>query len=72
MLIIACLCCTAVRQKAISATATLPGHSAYPFPLREDEGEQVVRLFRDRDNIPLVHANASKQFLDALSGTTEL
>jgi hypothetical protein len=39
--------------------------------LRKDEGEPVVRLFRDHDNIPLVHADASKQFLDALAGTTD-
>jgi len=31
----------------------------------KDKGEQVVRLFRDYYNIPLVHADASKQFLDA-------
>ncbi len=36
--------------------------------LRKDEGEQVVRLFRGHYNIPLVHADASKQFLDALAG----
>ncbi len=28
--------------------------------LRLDEGEQMVRLFRDHDNIPLVHADASE------------
>jgi GMP synthase PP-ATPase subunit len=31
--------------------------------LRKDEGEQVVLLFRDHYNIPLVRADASKQFL---------
>lgn len=36
--------------------------------LRKDEGEQVVRLFRDHYNIPLVHADASKRFLDAQFG----
>jgi hypothetical protein len=39
--------------------------------LRKDEGEQVVRLFRDHYNIPLVRADASKQFLDALAGTID-
>ncbi len=28
--------------------------------LRKDEGEQVVRLFRDHYNIPLIHADASE------------
>ena len=37
----------------------------------KDEGEQVVRLFRDHYNIPLFHADASKSFLDALAGTTD-
>ena len=39
--------------------------------LRKDEGEQVVRLFRDHYNIPLVHADASKEFLTALAGVTD-
>ena len=39
--------------------------------LRKDEAEQVVRLFRDHYNIPLVHADASKQFLEALKGVTD-
>ena len=39
--------------------------------LRMDEGEQVVRLFRDHYNIPLVHADASEQFLKALAGVTD-
>ena len=39
--------------------------------LRKDEGEHVVRLFRDHYNIPLVRADASKQFLDALAGTID-
>jgi GMP synthase PP-ATPase subunit len=32
-------------------------------PLHEAIGEQVVLLFRDHYNIPLVRADASKQFL---------
>ncbi|MBL0901482.1 MAG: glutamine-hydrolyzing GMP synthase, partial [Reyranella sp.] len=39
--------------------------------LRKDEGEQVVRLFRDHYNIPLIHADASELFLDALKGVTD-
>ena len=39
--------------------------------LRKDEGEQVVRLFRDHYNIPLVHADASQLFLKALAGVTD-
>ncbi len=39
--------------------------------LRKDEGEQVVRLFRDHYNIPLVHADASDLFLKALAGVTD-
>jgi GMP synthase (glutamine-hydrolysing) len=39
--------------------------------MRHAEGEQVVSLFRDHYNIPLVHADASKQFLDALVGISD-
>ena len=39
--------------------------------LRLDEGEQVVRLFRDHYNIPLIHADASETFLKALDGVTD-
>src|SRR5881628_2530209 len=39
--------------------------------LRLDEAETVVDLFRHHYNIPLVHVDASKQFLDALGGTTD-
>ncbi|MFM8533571.1 MAG: glutamine-hydrolyzing GMP synthase [Acidimicrobiia bacterium] len=39
--------------------------------LRKDEGAEVVRLFRDHYNIPLVHADASQQFLTALAGVTD-
>jgi GMP synthase (glutamine-hydrolysing) len=39
--------------------------------LRLGEAEQVVRLFRDHYNIPLVHADASDQFLKALAGVTD-
>ncbi|MFA5949040.1 MAG: glutamine-hydrolyzing GMP synthase [Hyphomicrobium sp.] len=39
--------------------------------LRLGEAEQVVGLFRDHYNIPLVHADASKQFLDALAGVSD-
>lgn len=39
--------------------------------MRLGEAEQVVGLFRDHYNIPLVHVDASKQFLDALSGVSD-
>jgi GMP synthase (glutamine-hydrolysing) len=39
--------------------------------LRLGEAEQVVRLFRDHYNIPLVHADASELFLKALAGVTD-
>jgi GMP synthase (glutamine-hydrolysing) len=39
--------------------------------LRLAEGEKVVRLFRDSYNIPLVHVNAERIFLDALAGITD-
>src|SRR5205085_10071884 len=39
--------------------------------LRKDEGADVVRLFRDSYNIPLVHADASALFLKALAGVTD-
>ena len=39
--------------------------------LRKDEGAEVVRLFRDHYNIPLVHADASDLFLKALAGVTD-
>jgi GMP synthase (glutamine-hydrolysing) len=39
--------------------------------LRKDEAEQVVRLFRDSYNIPLIHADASEIFLKALAGVTD-
>src|SRR6267143_5556591 len=39
--------------------------------LRLDEGKQVVRLFRDHYNIPLIHADASEKFLKALDGVTD-
>ncbi|MCY4394222.1 MAG: glutamine-hydrolyzing GMP synthase [Rhodospirillaceae bacterium] len=35
--------------------------------LREGEAEQVVELFRNHYNIPLVHREASDRFLDALA-----
>jgi GMP synthase (glutamine-hydrolysing) len=39
--------------------------------MRLAEAEQVVCLFRDHYNIPLVHVDASKQFLDALAGVSD-
>ena len=39
--------------------------------LREGEAAEVVRLFRDHYNIPLVHVDASETFLAALAGVTD-
>jgi GMP synthase (glutamine-hydrolysing) len=39
--------------------------------LRLGEGEKVVALFRDHYNIPLVHVEAQKLFLEALQGVTD-
>jgi GMP synthase (glutamine-hydrolysing) len=39
--------------------------------LRLNEAEQVVTLFRDHYNIPLIHVDASKEFLGGLAGVSE-
>src|ERR1700677_1180972 len=39
--------------------------------LRKDEGKTVVDLFRHHYNIPLVHVDASKQFLGELAGVSD-
>ena len=39
--------------------------------LRKNEAEEVVGMFRDAYNIPLIHADESDLFLDALEGTTD-
>jgi len=39
--------------------------------LRADEAEQVVTLFRDAYNIPLVHVQAQETFLKELSGVSD-
>jgi GMP synthase (glutamine-hydrolysing) len=39
--------------------------------LRAGEAEQVVMLFRDSFNIPLVHVDAADRFLTALAGLTD-
>jgi len=39
--------------------------------LRLNEAEEVVRLFRGHYNIPLVHVDARRLFLDALAGVTD-
>jgi GMP synthase (glutamine-hydrolysing) len=39
--------------------------------LRQGEAEEVVRLFRESYNIPLVHVDASGAFLAALAGITD-
>jgi GMP synthase (glutamine-hydrolysing) len=39
--------------------------------MRANEAEQVVSLFRNHYNIPLVHVDASEQFLSGLAGLDE-
>ncbi len=39
--------------------------------MRAGESEEVVRLFRQHYNIPLVHVDASELFLNALAGVTD-
>jgi len=39
--------------------------------MRLNEAEDVVRLFREAYNIPLIHVDASRQFLGALAGVTD-
>eukprot|EP01035_Chromulina_nebulosa_P025343 gene25343-biopygen16418 len=39
--------------------------------LRLNEAEEVVTMFRDHYNIPLVHVDASKEFLGALAGEAD-
>ncbi len=39
--------------------------------MRKDEGEQVVRTFRDTFKVPLVAVDAERRFLDKLKGVTE-
>ena len=39
--------------------------------LRHNEADQVVTLFRDHYNIPLIHVDAGDEFLGALAGVAE-
>jgi GMP synthase (glutamine-hydrolysing) len=39
--------------------------------MRQGEADEVVRLFRDHYNIPLVHADEGDRFLDALAGVDD-
>jgi GMP synthase (glutamine-hydrolysing) len=39
--------------------------------LRHNEASEVVRLFRDHYNIPLIHVDAGAEFLGALAGTAD-
>jgi GMP synthase (glutamine-hydrolysing) len=39
--------------------------------MRKDEGEQVVRTFRDTFKVPLVAVDAERRFLDKLKGVTD-
>ena len=39
--------------------------------LRENEAEEVVGMFRDNYNLPLIHADESDRFLSALEGVSD-
>jgi GMP synthase (glutamine-hydrolysing) len=39
--------------------------------MRQGEGEEVVRLFRDHYNIPLIHVRAAERFLGELDGVDD-
>jgi GMP synthase (glutamine-hydrolysing) len=39
--------------------------------MRKDEAQQVITLFRDHYNIPLIHADESERFLSALAGVSD-
>jgi GMP synthase (glutamine-hydrolysing) len=39
--------------------------------LRQNEAEQVVEAFGQNSEVPLVHVNSSRRFLDKLSGVTD-
>lgn len=39
--------------------------------LRKDEGEDVVRVFRDQFHVDLVHVQAQSRYLDLLTGVTD-
>src|ERR1700712_5433081 len=39
--------------------------------MRLNEADEVVTMFRDHYNIPLIHVDASKQFLSALAGEAD-
>jgi len=39
--------------------------------MRLDEGDEVVSMFREHYNIPLVHVDASEQFISALEGVDD-
>jgi GMP synthase (glutamine-hydrolysing) len=39
--------------------------------MRKNEGEQVVRTFRDHFHVPLVHVDAEERFLEKLRGVTD-
>ncbi len=39
--------------------------------LRKDEARQVIDLFRDNFNIPLIHRDAGERFLSALDGASD-
>ena len=60
---------------AILLHLAIPGRVTCVFVdhgfLRKDEAKQVVSLFRDHFNIPLIHADESELFLEQLRGISE-
>src|SRR3546814_1847933 len=62
-----CALVTGVQTCALPISCIFVDHGL----LREGEAEQVVSLFRERFNIPLVHRDASDLFLGGLTGVTD-
>ena len=54
-----------------SSVAAVLIHEVDTGLLRKDEATQVVTLFRDHYNIPLIHVDAGDLFLDQLAGVTD-
>ena len=69
------------RAASISAVAAVLIHEAIGDQLtcifvdhgllRQNEAEEVVRLFREHYNIPLIHVDARDRFLAALAGVSD-
>lgn len=39
--------------------------------MRKNESENIIKIFREKLNLNVIHINASKEFLEALSGVTD-